>query len=102
MTLAQKWKGEIFWQSSEGKILPVVDVVSKPCVQPLEQLNKDHAVHEIILSSTYPLLSKYPHSLLIIREVWVNRDVSKCLFKIITFIFSYISGKLKSGGQDLS
>lgn len=94
--------GEIFWQSSEGKILPVVDVGSKPCVQPLEQLNKDHAVHEIILSLTYPLLTKYPHSLLIIEEVWVNRDVSKYLFKIITFISSYIRGKLKSGGQNLS
>lgn len=102
MTLVQKWKGEILWQTAEGKILPVVDVVSKPCVQSLEQLNKDHAVHEIILSPTYPLLTKYAHPLLIIREVWVNRDVSKCLFKIITFIFSSISGELKSGGQDLS
>lgn len=98
----QKRKGEIFWQSSEGKILPVVDVASNLYVQPLEQLNKDHAVHEIILPPTYPLLTKYPHSLLIIGEIWVNRDVSKCLFKIITFILSYISGKLKSGDQDLS
>lgn len=102
MILVQNWKGEIFLQSSEGKILPAVDLVSKLCVHPLEQLSKDHAVHEIILSPTYPLLTKYPHSLLIIREIWVNRDVSKCLFIIITFISSYIIGKLKSGGQDLS